>query len=137
MKLHEVEQRVNELLKNGEGKGEKKLNQFCEVICNSQQIKEKAAQIAEESARTKKEAAFSVCGNEFPFESGDERGVSVPQCKLGSPKLVMHTHTVTPSFSDADKKASQSYPVCMVYNGKIKCMYKGEVEECNQCPINQ
>jgi hypothetical protein len=108
----------------------------CEIL-SRRDIRDKIYEIAKESLKTGKEVAISICNGKIVKEIGDEMGVPVPQCPIGSPKVVIHTHTLTDQFSEADRRASFRQPVCLVYKNKIKCMYKGRERICQSCYLNQ
>ena len=67
---------------------------------------------------------FAICktieGDKFLIE-GDLSKVEVPtnlKCKY-----VIHSHTLNPHPSEADLKASEKIPVCLIYNNIVRCFF--------------
>ena len=83
-------------------------------------------EMEERSKRMMREIAISLCNGKISTEIGDRDSVKVPACPIGSPKVVVHTHTLTPKPSTADLAQSYKQPVCILFNKKVTCYFKGK-----------
>jgi len=111
------------------------MRDVCELI-REKRVQEIIKQIEEESREKQREIAIAICNGKIVKEIGDRDSVKIPTCPISSPTVVIHTHSVSPHFSVSDIRVSHKYPVCMVYQGNIQCIYKGEIL-CQNCPLNK
>ena len=98
----------------------------CDIFENNEEIRRLIKEMEQKSKVWNREIAISVCNGGIASQIGDENSVRVPLCPLNAvPKVVIHTHTRTPNPSVNDLKVSQKVPVCLVFNGLVRCFFRG------------